>query len=252
MLYYIDTNMKTNGNTILITGGTSGIGLAFAEEFLKLDNKVIICGRRVDRLNALKAKHPGLITIACDVADSKQREDLCNNVLKDYPDTNILMNNAGIQLVTDFTQPIDLDKVREEIEINLIAPIHLGSLFTKHLAGKNNSALINISSGLAFAPISFMPVYCATKAALHSLTMSLRHQLKNTPVKVFEIIPPSTDTELGHQRRTDKAQTHGGMPVNEFLAEAIEALKNDELEAPIGHAKGLRAKREEMFNIMNR
>jgi uncharacterized oxidoreductase len=244
--------MKTTGNTILITGGTAGIGLAFAEEFLKEGNKVIICGRREERLNALKEEHPGLITITCDIAEAKQREDLCETVLKNYPETNILINNAGVQLVADLTQPVNLEKVRGEIETNLIAPIHIGSLFVKHLASKSNSALINISSGLAFAPLSFMPIYCATKAAMHSLTMSWRHQLKNTPVKVFEIIPSSTDTELGHERRTDKAQTHGGMPVSEFIAEAMEAIKNDVLEAPIGQqTKGLRAKREEMFSLMN-
>jgi uncharacterized oxidoreductase len=246
-----NTTMNTSSNTILITGGTSGIGLAFAEEFLRLGNKVIICGRRVERLKVLKIKHPELITIPCDISDTKQREDLCNTILKDYPDTNILMNNAGIQLVADLTQTVNLEKIREEIEINLIAPIHLGSLFAKHLASKSESAIINISSGLAFAPLAFMPVYCATKAAIHSLTLSLRHQMKNTPVKVFEIIPPSTDTELGHERRADKTQTHGGMPVSEFLAGAMEAIKNDLLEAPVGESKGLRAKREEMFHIMN-
>jgi len=244
--------MKTSNNTILITGGTSGIGLAFTEEFLKLGNKVIICGRRTDRLDALKAKHPGLITITCNVADAKQREELYNTTIKEHPDTNVLVNNAGIQLVVDLTQPVNLDKTKEEIEINLVAPVHLSSLFAKHLASKNNSALINISSGLAFAPLSFMPVYCATKAAIHSFTMSLRHQWKNTSVKVFEIIPSSTDTELGHERRTDKSQTHGGMPISEFITEAMEAITNDLLEAPIGQqTKGLRAKREEMFNIIN-
>ena len=177
-----------------------------------MGNKVIICGRRVERLNALKGKHPGLITIACDVSDDKQREDLCHTVLKDYPETNILINNAGIQLAVDLTHPVNLESVREEIEINLVAPIHLSSLFAQHLASKNESALINISSGLAFVPLSFMPIYCATKAAIHSLTLSLRHQLKNTSVKVFEIIPPSTDTELGYQRRADKTQTHGAYP----------------------------------------
>ncbi len=243
--------MNLSNNTILITGGTSGIGLTFAEEFLKSGNTVIICGRRVERLDALEAKHPGLITITCDIADTKQREDLCDHVLKNYPETNILMNNAGIQLVADLTKPVDLEKIREEIETNLVAPIHLGSLFAQHLASKNDSALINISSGLAFVPIAFMPIYCATKAALHSLTLSWRHQLKNSSVKVFEIIPPSTDTELGHQRRADKSQSHGGLPLSEFITEAMEALKNDILEAPIGYAKGLRAKREEMFNVMN-
>lgn len=243
--------MNVSNNTILITGGTSGIGLAFAEEFIRLGNQVIICGRRIDRLNALKAKYPELITLPCDITDEKQRENLFNTLSKNYPGTNILMNNAGIQLAIDFTRASDYSKVREEIETNLIAPIHLSFLFANHLAGKNNAALINISSGLAFAPLAFIPVYCATKAAIHSLTMSLRHQLRNTPVKVFEIIPPSTDTELGYQRRTDKSQSHGGMPVNEFLAEAMEALRNDVLEAPVGQSKGLRAKREEMFNLMN-
>ena len=243
--------MNISNNTILITGGTAGIGLAFAEEFLRQGNKVIICGRRVERLKALKTKHPGLITITCDVADAKQRENLYSTILKDYPETNILMNNAGIQLAVDLTQPVDMGKIHEEIEINLVAPIHLSSLFAKHLASKSDSALINISSGLAFAPLSFMPIYCATKAALHSFTLSLRHQLKNKSVKVFEIIPPSTDTELGHQRRTDKTQTHGGMPISEFLAGAMEALKNDNLEAAVGESKKLREKREEMFNLMN-
>ncbi len=111
---------------------------------------------------------------------------------------------------------------------------------------------MNISSGLAFAPLAFMPVYCATKAAIHSVTMSLRHQLKNTSVQVFEIAPPSTDTELGYQRRTDPNQTHGGASISDFITEAMEAIKNDVLEAAVGESKNLRAKRDEAFHFMNK
>jgi uncharacterized oxidoreductase len=243
--------MKTTGNTLLITGGTSGIGQAFATEFYKRGNTVIICGRREERLQQMAAQHPGMITRICDVADEKQRTALYEWVVTHYPGLNVLMNNAGIQLATDLTQPVHLDNVNREVETNFIAPIHLASLFAAHLAAKADGVIINITSGLAFVPIAFMPVYCATKAGMHSLTMSLRYQLRNTAVKVFEIAPPSTDTELGHERREDKSQSHGGLPVHEFLAEAMEALEQDKLEAPIAQSKGLRAKGEELFSVMN-
>ena len=244
--------MKTTGNTILITGGTSGIGLAFAEEFLRLGNKVIICGRRQDRLTAIEQKHRGIVTRVCDVADSSDREDLANWVIDSYAGVNVLINNAGVQLLTNMTKPVDLDRVNSEIATNLVAPIHLSSLFAQHLSGKEEAAIINISSGLAFVPIAFMPVYCATKAAIHSITLSLRHQLKDTPVKVFEIAPPAVDTELGSDRREDKTQTHGGLPVADFLAEAMEAIKTDKLMAPIAMAKNSYEKREAVFDMMNR
>ena len=243
--------MNTSGNTILITGGTSGIGLAFAEEFLRLGNKVIICGRRQNRLSEIQQKHKDIVTKTCDVADAKDREALSNWVISNYPDINVLINNAGVQLLADLTKPVNLVRVASEVETNFIAPIHLTSLFAQHLASKQNAAIINISSGLAFVPISFMPVYCATKAALHSLTLSLRHQLKNTSVKVFEIAPPSVDTELGSDRREDKTQSHGGLPIDEFLPEAMEAIKNDVLEAPIAASKTFHEKREAMFEVMN-
>lgn len=243
--------MQTTGNTILITGGTSGIGLAFAEGFLRSRNKVIICGRRQNRLKEIAQKNPEIVTYVSDVADSKDREELAKQVISNYPDVNVLINNAGVQLLTDLTKPVDLDRVNSEVETNLIAPIHLSSLFAQHLSTKKEAAIINISSGLAFVPLSFMPVYCATKAAIHSLTLSLRHQLKNTSIKVFELVPPSVDTELGSDRREDKTQSHGGLPVNEFIEEAMEAIKNDVLEAPIAGAKNLHEKREAMFGVMN-
>ena len=243
--------MQISNNTILITGGTSGIGLAFAEQFMAAGSKVIICGRREERLKALCEKHPGLITRAADVSKAADREALTAWVLQNHPEVNVLMNNAGVQLFANMTRPVDLERIYNEIETNVVAPIHLTSLFAEHLSTKPDATIINISSGLAFAPLAFMPVYCATKAAVHSLTLSLRHQLKHTPVKVFEIIPPSVDTELGHDRREDKTQSHGGLPIADFIAEAMEALKNDIFEAPIGQSKGLREKRELLFELMN-
>ena len=243
--------MKTTGNTILITGGTSGIGLTFAEEFVRLGNKVIICGRRQNRLAEIEKSNPGIITITSDVVNSQDRVDLAKWVINNYPDVNVLINNAGVQLLTDLTKPVDLSRVNSEVETNFIAPIHLGSLFAQHLATKDEAAIINISSGLAFVPLAFMPVYCATKAAIHSLTLSLRYQLKDTSVKVFEIAPPAVDTELGSDRRADKSQSHGGLPIKDFLSEAMEAINNDTFEAPIANAKNSREKRETMFEVMN-
>ena len=243
--------MQTAGNTVVITGATSGIGLAFAEQFYQLGNKVIICGRRGDRLTEIENKYPGIVTYMCDLSIDEERQDFFKWVLLYYPGTNILINNAGVQLTGDLTQPVDLKRVRAETELNFIAPIHLSSLFAQHLSTKPDAAIINISSGLAFVPIAFMPVYCATKAAIHSLTLSLRYQLRKTTVKVFELIPPSVDTELGHDRRADKTQTHGGMPIDEFIQEAMEAIKNNLFEAPIAMAKTIKAKGEEMFEVIN-
>jgi uncharacterized oxidoreductase len=243
--------MNLAGNTILITGGTSGIGLAFAEEFIKEGSKVIITGRRADRLEAIKSRLPQIIIKVSDVADAAQRIELAAWISENHPDTNILINNAGVQLITDFKKGIDLSKIGSEIETNLTAPVHLASLFIPHLSGKQNAAIMNVTSGLAFVPIAMMAIYCATKAAMHSLTLSLRYQLKDTGIKVYEIIPPSVDTELGHDRREDKNQSHGGIPVSEFIEGAITALKNDEYEAAVGMSTGLRARREEMFEQLN-
>lgn len=243
--------MKFTGHTILITGATSGIGLAFAEFYHEAGSQVVICGRRSERLEEIKKKHPGMVTRVCDVSVASDREALFNWVIQHHPETNILMNNAGMQLPTDMTRPIDPEQVRLQLETNFTGPLHLTSLFAQHLISKKESAVMNISSGLAFVPIAFMPVYCASKAALHSATLSLRHQLKGTSVKVFEIIPPAVDTELGHQRRTDKTQSHGGISLSEFMGEATEAIANDVLEAPVGQARGLRSKREEAFGILN-
>lgn len=243
--------MQTKNNTILITGGTSGIGLAFAEEFIRLGNKVIICGRRQERLSRIQEKHSGIAARTCDITKEDEREALAEWVVAHHPEVNVLINNAGVQLLTDLTQPVDLKRVRQEVETNFIAPLHLTSLLTRHLITKDNAAIINISSGLAFVPIAFVPVYCATKAALHSMTLSLRHQLKGFPISIFEIAPPSVNTELGHDRREDKTQLHGGLPISDFLKEAMSAIASDQYEAAIAGAVNLQERRESLFNVIN-
>ncbi|MGN6567005.1 MAG: SDR family NAD(P)-dependent oxidoreductase, partial [Flavipsychrobacter sp.] len=132
--------MKLQGNTILITGATSGIGQAFAEAFYKAGSKVIVCGRREERLQQLKEQYPDMITRVCDVSDAEQRKALAKWVINEYPDTNILMNNAGIQLTMDMTKEADLDRVYAEVDTNLIAPIHITSLFAEHLKSKPEAA----------------------------------------------------------------------------------------------------------------
>jgi uncharacterized oxidoreductase len=243
--------LRTKGNTVLITGGTSGLGLGFAEEFIRRGNKVIISGRREKRLQDIKKKNEKIEIFVSDVSFAEQRQKLFETVTDKFPETNILINNAGVQLLADLTR-INLDKVNKEVETNFVAPIHLCSLFAEHLKSKKESAIINISSGLAFVPLAFVPVYCATKAAIHSYTMSLRFQLRNTSVKVFEIIPPSVDTELGQERRADKNQTHGGLPIPDFITEAMDAVDNDHLEAAVADAKNLREKGETLFPLMNK
>jgi uncharacterized oxidoreductase len=243
--------MKLTGNTILITGGTSGIGKGFAQHFLGLGNTVIICGRRNERLEQLKAQYPDLVTIQCDLTEAASRENLVRRAIQECPDLNILINNAGIQLTVDLTNPIDLSAVEQEIVTNLIAPIHVSSLVVEQLSGRPEPGIVNISSGLAYTPIAFMPVYCATKAAVHSWSLSLRKQLEKTGIRVYEIAPPSVDTELGHDRRKDKDQTHGGMPVNEFIDEAIKALENNILQIAIGQATSMMDQRDALFERLN-
>ena len=243
--------MNLKGNTVFITGGTSGIGSAFAQQFLKAGSKVIICGRREERLNKLKEENPSIITKVSDVSVADDREEVARWVIEHHPEVNILINNAGVQLLADLTKPVELDRINMEVETNLVAPIHLSSLFAQHLQSKQEAAIINISSGLAFVPLAFMPVYCATKAAIHSLTLSMRYQLKDSTVKVFEIAPPAVDTELGSDRRVDKNESHGGMPVQEFIEQAMHAIETDEYECAIGTSKNSREKREALFEVMN-
>jgi uncharacterized oxidoreductase len=237
--------MKISGNTILVTGGASGIGLALAKRFLDRENTVIICGRREERLSQVKRNFPGIHTRVADVSDPVSRKELAEWTTTEFPDVNLLVNNAGIQRRIDLTSPEDWEKTRSEIEINLDAPIHLTQLFYRHFAAKPSAAIMNVTSGLSFMPLANVPVYCATKAALHSFTLSLRWQLKETPVKVIEIIPPAVDTDL----QAPGLHTFGAN-VDEFADHVFDELESGSIEIAYGTAQtASRASRETLDAI---
>ena len=232
--------MKTSGNTVLITGGATGIGFALAEAFVNAGNKVLICGRRRAKLEEAEAKLPQIRVRQCDLSKTEDRESLYSWVKDESEDLNILVNNAGIQRVVDMREGAsDLLRGEDEVRVNLVAPIHLSAYFAPLLMDKKEAAIINVSSGLAFVPIAAMPVYCATKAGIHMFTVSLRHQLKGTSVKVFEIVPPMVDTELGKRPTRHSESGYGGIPPSEVAIETMRALGNDEYEIVVGKAKGL-------------
>ena len=232
--------MKTNGNTILITGGATGIGFALAEAFVKADNKVLICGRRRAILEEAREKLPQVQVRQCDLSQLEDRESFCNWVKDNYTDLNILVNNAGIQKAIDIREgTAELLRGEDEVQVNFVAPIHLSTYFAPLLLEKKEAAIINVSSGLGFVPIAAMPVYCATKAGIHMFSVSLRHQLKGTSVKVFEIVPPAVDTELGKGTTGDSEQEYRGIPPSEVAVATIKALKDNEYVIVVGEAKGL-------------
>jgi uncharacterized oxidoreductase len=248
--------MKINGNTILITGGATGIGFELAQAFVKEGNNVIICGRRENKLKDAKSKLPQIHTRVCDLSKEKEREALYNWFESDFKDINILVNNAGIQRVIDIKKGIsELSAGEDEIDINLKAPIYLSAYFIPDLLKQKESAIINVSSGLGFVPIAFMPVYCATKAAIHSFSLSLRHQLRDTPIKVFEVIPPTVDTEIDKGARDRRGQKDKGIHPVEVARATLKGLEKNEYEIAIGMAQnllmGARNNPEQIFQMIN-
>ena len=237
--------MELSGNTILITGGASGIGLAFGERFLAAGNEVIVCGRRAERLEELKENYPHIHTRVADVGEESSRIELYDWAASLFPNLNVLVNNAGIQRRVRLDEREDWAATRQEIAINLEAPIHLSRLFITLLRRQRRSAIINVTSGLSFVPLANVPVYCATKAALHSFTLSLRHQLAETPIEVIEIIPPAVDTDLGG------VGLHTfGVNLDEFADAIFAGLRNGETEIAYGTAAvSSRATCEELDEI---
>ncbi len=188
--------MELTGHKILITGGSAGIGLALAEKFSELGNEIIITGRSQAKLDAAKQAHPEWWTIQCDAADPKAIAQLAATIERDHPTTDVLVNNAGVFQFRNLTTPTkDLDGLTKEIDINLSGPIRTVSALIGVIT-QNKGTIINVSSGLAYVPIQCAPIYCATKAAIHSYTISLRYQLQSAGVEVVELMPPAVKTEM--------------------------------------------------------
>ena len=246
--------MRTKGNTILITGGATGIGLALADAFLMNENEVIICARTEENLRKAKNLFPELNTMRCDVSVEAERVKLHDWVISNFPETNVLINNAGIQRMVDLRKgTTDLlgylqKDGSDEIDINFKAYVYLAAHFIPDLMNRKEAAIMNVSSGLGFIPIASMPVYCATKAAVHSFTISLRHQLKDGPIKVFEIIPPTVNTDLDKGARDKRGQTDRGIPPDEVAKATLIGMEKNDYEIGVGMAQGLKTGARDNFD----
>ena len=227
--------MKLTENTILITGGGSGIGRAFAKHFHSLGNQVIICGRREDRLREVAEECPGMAYIRCDISNPQDREALFDFCQTRYPQLNVLINNGAVQ--TDYDLKLGtagLGYAEKEIDINLTAPIFLTGMFLPVLVSRPEPVIVNVTSILGLMPLTRIPIYCAAKAGFHVYTLVLRKQLSDTPIKVFDVPPPRVETELNPEgrKRAQAAGTDvaGALMPEEYAAYVIERLGRDELD----------------------
>ena len=242
--------MNLSNNTVLITGGASGIGLALAGRFQRAGSTVIVCGRRADKLAEAKAAHPGLTTRVADISTASGRRELAHWVAGEFPTLSVLVNNAGIQRRVRLADNEPWEETHQELAANLEAPIHLARLFIPHLLAQPRAAIMNVTSGLSFSPLAAVPIYCATKAALHSFTLSLRHQLNDTTIQVIEIIPPAVDTDLG-----GPGLHTFGVNVNDFADDVMAKIAAGAVEAAHALAeqssRASRAELDAMFQRMN-
>jgi len=246
--------MNLKGNTILVTGGGSGIGRGFAEALHKMGNEVVIAGRRKSALDEATSANPGMKSLELDIEHRAGIRSFAERLTADYPTLNVLINNAGIMRAEKLlAQQDDLADAEAIVATNLLGPIRLTAALLPHLKQQPAATIINVSSGLAFVPLAYTPTYCATKAAIHSYTQSLRYQLRATKIEVLEVIPPYVATDLMSGRSDPRA-----MPLDKFLAETMSVLKMQPTPAEIcvENVKGLRFAAESgqydaIFNGLN-
>jgi uncharacterized oxidoreductase len=239
--------MKIANNKILITGGATGIGLGLTKRFIEENNTVIICGRRESALKEVTDNFPSVIARVCDLSIDSERNALFSWVMENHPDLNVLINNAGIQNWMDISDDDFFQKANDEISTNVVALVHLTKLFTN---SKSITTIINVSSGLAFIPLSKVPVYCATKAFVRSFTLSLRHLLKPKNIEVIEMIPPALNTDLGGKGLHDAYP-----PVNDFVDSVFQQMQEGKTELTFGTSEARSLENNETigkyFNMMN-
>jgi len=229
--------MELTKNTILITGGTSGFGFEFAKQLLKLGNTVIITGRNEPNLEETKKLLPEIHTFQSDVSDIKSIEELFGKVTQQFPALNMLINNAGeMRKINLHDTSIDLNNITREIDINLSGPIRMVQQFLPFLKTKKSASILNVTSGLSLIPFPISPIYGATKSGLRSYTKSLRVQLKNTSVKVFELVAPGANTPLNDKFAGD-VDSKSLMAADKVIATAIKGMQKDKLEIYPGIAK---------------
>jgi uncharacterized oxidoreductase len=212
--------MQMTGNTILVTGGGTGIGRGLAESFHRLGNQVVIAGRRREPLEAVAKANPGMQYLSLDQGESAEVRRFAAELTDRYPDLNVVINNAGIQRLEDLSAG-DVDAAEESIAINLLGPIRLTAALLPTLMAQAHAAIVNVTSALAFMPSALTPTYCATKAALHSYTESLRFRLREASVQVIEIVPPQVQTALQGERGFDPR----AMPLDEYITETMMLLQ---------------------------
>jgi len=230
--------MNLTGNTILITGGGSGIGRGLAEELHKLGNQVVIAGRRQSVLDEATAANPGMKSLQLDIESPAAIRKFAAQVVAEFPSLNVVINNAGIMRAEKLlTQQPDLTDAEATITTNLLGPIRLTAVLLAHLEKQTHATIVNVSSGLAFLPLTLTPTYCATKAAIHSYTQSLRYQLRTTHIEVLELVPPYVATDLMSGASDPRA-----MPLDKFIAEVMGILKTQPTppEICVENVKGLR------------